>query len=267
MSTIRTTLLACCMTLALPAHAASPAHGHAGGWEVADALAYRDKHAVYVVFSDRQFDRAAIAGDRKLDSFDIMNHESGPPTAHTYTIRIDEDGTLGGVTVPMPGGSSMNYTSEMAKGLTLSRNEQAAIAGTFTYGDARLTFDLPITSGELARPGKALPADGGEPGQILLAQVKAIHGNDFDTMLRLSPPQYREPMLKSKAAGKAQLEIDAVKKLTPTNVHITGGSIEGDHAWLDFTGEQRGAKVTGTATIERTAGAWYVRNLDIHDAG
>lgn len=258
--------LALLAAFASSAAAAPPGSGTTGQWTVADAIAWRDPSGTHIVFSDKAFDRVAIAGDRRLDSSDITSHQMSPLNGQTYEIRLDPDGSLGGLGISSPGGTSSRYSSSMAEGLKVDRNEESHIAGSFIYEGASLHFDLPVHSGELSRPGTALPADGGEPGKVLLAQIKAVEKGDYDTLVELSPPEYRESMLKQKGTPDAAMEMTAAKAFTPSIVRISGGSIDGDRAWLDFTGRQGDEAIKGIAILQRSDGRWYVRNLETRQA-
>ena len=60
--------------------------------------------------------------------------------------------------------------------------------------------------------------------------------------------------------------VMAAQAFTPSKATITGGSIDGDKAWLDFDGVQGGEAMKGLAIVERKDGAWYVRNIETRQA-
>lgn len=255
------------LALATPAvHADAPASGKVGDWTVVDAIAWRDDSGTHVVVSDKLFDRTAIAGDLKMDTSDVMSHQMSPLNAQTYEVRLDEEGTVDGTSLSMPGGSSFSFTSDMKDGLKLSKSDANHVAGSFKYDIADIRFDVPVVSGALARPGKALPPDGGEPGKVFNAQIAAIAKGDFDALVKLSPPEYRESIMADSKKDGGKMEMMAAQAFTPSKATITGGSIDGDKAWLDFDGVQGGEAMKGMAIVERKDGAWYVRNIETRQA-
>ncbi|MGB4859829.1 MAG: hypothetical protein WBP11_10940 [Dokdonella sp.] len=248
------------------AYAAAPASGNVGDWKVVDAIAWRDSMGTHVVVSDKPFDRIAIASDRKMDSSDVMSQQMNPLNAQTYELRLDAKGAVDGINISVPGGSSAQFSSEMTEGLKLSKNNDKTVAGSFAYDNADIRFDVPVVTGELPRPGKPLPADGGEPGKVLTAQIAAIAKGDFDALIKLSPPEHRASIMAAAKKDGGKMEMMAAQAFTPSKATVTGGSIEGDKAWLDFDGVQGGEVVKGMAILERADGAWYVRNIDVHQA-
>ncbi|MEO7917806.1 MAG: hypothetical protein ABIR16_09195, partial [Dokdonella sp.] len=139
-------------------------------------------------------------------------------------------------------------------------------AGSFTYDVADIEFDVPIVSGPMPRPGKPLPSDGGEPGKVFNAQIAAIAKGDFDALVKLSPPEYRESIMADAKKDGGKMEMMAAQAFTPSKATITGGSIDGDKAWLNFDGTQGGEAMKGLAIVERKDGAWYVRNVETRQA-
>ena len=255
------------LAVAIPSvHAAAPASGKVGDWTVVDAIAWRDDSGTHVVVSDKPFDRTAIAGDLKMDSSDVMSHQMDPLNAQTYEVRLDSEGAVDGTSLSMPGGSSFSYTSDMAGGLTLSKSDASHVIGSFKYDIADIRFNVPVVSDALARPGKPLPSDGAEPGKVFSAQIAAIAKGDFDALVKLSPPEHRESIMESAKKDGGKMEMMAAQAFTPSKATVTGGSIDGDKAWLDFDGVQGGEAMKGLAVVERKDGAWYVRNIEVRPA-
>lgn len=266
--TRRNTLLLIAIALVLPA-GAQAAPGATGqfaigetAYTVADAMAWRDDDDLKVVFSDTAFDRAAFAEDGELDSFDFMKHEGV-----TLTLTIDPaDGTLSGMGTQSGGGSS--YMTGVGEKLSLSTHDDATVAGTFAIGDGPgITFDLPINAAKMARPGEALPADGGEPGKVLLARMAAISAGDMKALMENTPPDQAAEMQAAVDSGEAEQLLAMAKLFTPTDVVVTGGQQDGDTAWVDFTGMESGAKVTGTGKLLRADGRWQVESVNTTQSG
>lgn len=233
--------------------------GQVDSWRVVDALAISSDEGIEIAFSDKPFDRAAIAADYRYDILDQHAHESDRGGS-LMTLRLDAEGGVSGIGM---GGSSL-YTSDMDEALKLEKHSAQAIAGRFAYGGYQLSFDLPVwKNGQLPRQGSPLPADGGAAGEALRAYLAALKGNDFDAFVALSPPSWRESMQASKAKGEAQLEIDAVREELPDAIALTGGHAEAQRAWIDLSAKQAGASVKAVATLEQDAGRWYVRRIQV----
>lgn len=238
-------------------NAATPASGKVGDWTVVDAIAWRDKMGTHIVVSDKPFDRNAIGSDLKINSLDVVHHQMPPLNAQTYELGLDAEGKVGGTSISMPGGALASSSNDMSNGLKLDKNDGSRVAGSFVYAPADIRFDVPVVSGVMPRPGKPLPADGGEPGKALNAQIIAIAKGDIHTLVKLSPPEHRESTL-----ANAEAEVEYAQQNTPSKVTITGGSIDGDRAWIDFDGVQGGQSMQGLAIVERADGAWYVRKIE-----
>ncbi len=223
---------------------------------VADAIAWLDEGDLKLVFSDYKFDRAAFAADGELDSFDFMSSEGA-----TLTVQVDDDGSVSGITMYDSG--MTHFLTGVGEKLELSHRDEQRVAGTFALGDAPgLRFDLAISDGTIERPGEKLPADGGEPGKILLARIAAIHDGDVEELIANTPPDQAEEMRAAVASGEAEQLLAMAKLFTPKDIRIHGGSQDGDTAWIDFTGEERGGAVKGVGTLKRQDGRWAVESIN-----
>jgi hypothetical protein len=222
---------------------------------VAYALAWRDGDDLKLTFSDAPFDRAAFAEDGTLDAFDFLRHDGV-----TIEVGVDaEDGSASGMSTRIGGSSS--YSSGAGEQLVLARNDGERIAGHFSVADVTtIAFDLPVLGNAIARPGTALPADGGEPGQALLAQFAAIHAGDMDALIAMAPAEQAQELRAAVAEGEAEQVLTMARMFTPTQVRVTGGSQDGDRAWIDFTGSESGGTVTGTGVMRRSDGRWRVES-------
>lgn len=237
-------------------------------WPVADAVAVSDDGDIELWFSKLEFDRAGWAEDGEFDSFDTYDFKDdgdGP------ALRIDvdeEDGRYGGHTIRFSSSSSSGgYSSDLAESLTLTTRDDMRLAGTVTFDDgsglaADIRFDLPlIATGPLARAGTPLPKDGGEPGKALKAMVDATHAGNLDRMMALSHPDRRAGIEAAKAAGETDEMLRMAKLFTPKISKITGGTTEGDQAWVDFDGDEDGSVVKGSAELTRFDGKWYIKKI------
>lgn len=226
-------------------------------FSVADAVAYRTEDGIEVALLPVAFDRAAAAKDQKIDSFDLMRMGKG-----YVTLRIGNDGSFNCVDYSPGQGGGSACNSDYAKALTLTTRTAERVAGTFRLqagGDAAdVTFDLKVES-TVARSGTALPADGGEPGRAVLAHFTAIEKNDFAALKATARPGQREAMEASEKSGEAKAMFKMMREMSPRKVKVTGGTVDGDAAMVDFEGLSDGKRVTGVAECERIGGKWYMK--------
>lgn len=258
------------------AQAAAPAQGHvalkkvswdkvAVSWDVVDAIAYRHDDEVLVVLSNKNYDRAAFAKDGKLDDFDFIRHTMNTG-ASTLTLKFDANFKLNGMQYSLPGGSGAR-SGDPAEKFILGKHSTNALAGEFSYAkDAEkvaVSFDLPIQSDKLDRPGKPLPADGGDPGKALLKHFAAIQSGNLDQVIAVSPPEKRAMIEAAKTSGEAKEMLPLMQSMTPTQARVLGGRIDGDQAQVDFQGMLGGKAQKGNAELTRIDGTWYVGDVNL----
>jgi len=237
-------------------------------WPVADAVATLDGEDLQIVFGQKTFDRSAWADDGKFGTFDLWEFvDNEARDAQSLTIDIDEeDGSYGGHNIKTSSGGGGGFDSSYDDSVTLTTRDEKRVAGTIKLVGADLgadvSFDLAIERfGPLARAGTPLPAGGGEPGVALKATVDATHSGDIEQMLAISHPSNRKEIEDAKAAGEVEQMLKMAQLFTPKITRITGGSIDGDKAWVEFDGDQDGHAMQGTATLTRTDGKWYVKGI------
>ncbi len=230
---------------------------HGTSHPAVDAIAWINDDELRLVFTDKTFDRAAFAEDGELDSFDFMRGEQ-----ITYTVTLDPDSGEVKAIATQSGGMS-GFMTGVGETIAFDHRDATRIAGRFTAnGGVALSFDLPITGKVMERPGTALPADGGEPGKVLLARMAAVHAGDLDELIANSPPDQAQEMRQAVANGEAEQLLAMAKLFTPTDITVTGGHQDGDTAWVDFTGKESGGKVTGVAKLLRVDGRWQVNTVN-----
>jgi hypothetical protein len=119
------------------------------------------------------------------------------------------------------------------------------------------SVDFHAVPGKLPEPSKtakALPAGGGDAGDAYRSYMKVLTAGNI--------PELKKRLTASRAT---QLDSPEIKKLLPmiqamqpTNIKVTGGSIDGNTATLKATGMSDGAKNDGTITMVKENGAWKV---------
>ena len=236
-------------------------------WPVADAIALLDGEDLQIVFAQAKWDRGAWADDGEFGTFDLFEF-AGDVEAQQLNVDIDEEsGKYGGHNIRYSGSSSSGgYSSDHEASVALTTRTAERVAGTVKMqGDGIATdvaFDLPVTkTGPLARAGTALPADGGEPGKALRAVVAATHAGDVAKMTELSHPERRAGIEEAKKAGEIDEMLTMAKLFTPKIKTITGGTVDGDKAWVEFLGDEEGSEVKGTGTLVRMNGKWYLEGI------
>lgn len=236
-------------------------------WPVADAIATMEGEDLQIVFAQHKWDRAAWADDGEFGTFDLMEYE-GDADGQSLSVDIDEEeGGYGGHNIRYSmGSSSGGYSSDYEPSVVLTSRTAERVAGTVKMAGEDLvtdvSFDLPIQkTGPLARAGTPLPADGGEPGKVLRAVVDATLAGDVDKMTALSHPERRAGIVEAKKAGQIEEMLTMAKLFTPKIKRITGGTMDGDKAWVEFVGDEGGSEVKGTGTLVRVNGGWYLEGI------
>lgn len=223
---------------------------------VVDAVAYKTNDGVAITLLPTPFDRKAAAKDRKIDSFDFMRMDGG-----YVTLRVDTDGSFSCIDFSAGSGGGSSCNSSYTPALTLTTRTAERIAGTFRLeggsDNADVTFDLKVES-TLTPAGTALPPDGGEPGKAVMAHFAAIEKNDFAALKALAHPERRQMMEASEKSGEAKEMFAMMRAMSPRKVRITGGTVDGDTALVDFEGVEDGKAMKGTADVERDGGKWYL---------
>ena len=59
-------------------------------------------------------------------------------------------------------------------------------------------------------------------------------------------------------SGEAREMFKMMREMSPRKVKVTGGTVDGDDALIDFEGVEGGKPVKGVAECVRIAGKWYM---------
>ncbi len=224
---------------------------------VADAVAYKTADGIEVALLSAPFDRKSAAKDQKIDSFDILRMSD----IAAATLKIDADGSFNCIDSKSSEGGGSSCNSDYTKALELTARTAERVAGTLKLNvngeKADVTFDLKVES-VVARTGTALPVDGGEPGKAVMAHFGAIEKNDFKALMATAQPEQAKMMAASEKSGEAKEMFKMMRDMSPRKVRITGGTLDGDSALVDFEGVEDGKPVKGTADVSRIAGKWYM---------
>lgn len=114
-----------------------------------------------------------------------------------------------------------------------------------------VTFDVPVASTDY---GTALPADGGEPGEVYQAFHKAVTAGDAAALKPLLGKE-RQGFLQDRTAAF----ISFLQESHPDSYRVSRGFVSGDHALLLVSGEKSPlGKVHTEAHLLREGGRWVV---------
>lgn len=164
--------------------------------------------------------------------------------AYSQSIRFSADhpGNVSGGTYP-----EVEFTVEAdrVKGRVYQAEEQEFFDDTYQYD---FTFDLPLSDPN-APIGDPLPADGGAPGKAYLAWIEAVHSGDLARLKAIVPAEMAAQFDEA-SEEEVQEQLEFMQIMTPKEVEIVGGSMEGDTAILKATVTMDGE--TGDAEITMT---------------
>lgn len=108
-----------------------------------------------------------------------------------------------------------------------------------------------------ADAGKALPADGGDPGKAYMAYHKAIVSGDLDSLKKLVTAE----QVKSMDDPDFKKMFPMMQSMTAKDIKITGGTMNGNAATLNAEGTDPmgGGKTKGTIQMVLEDKQWKVK--------
>jgi hypothetical protein len=231
-----------------------------------------------VWFGTVAFDHGALASVPAKDLDDAITSQIFDHDSAELRLRLDAAGAVvEALQLYVPPGNNRSLSSNEVGKLTLTGKSAGNLAGQFKLDDDEdlhcdLKFDLPMAGGGAGKPaapaaaaapakpsGKPLPAGGGEPGQAYMALHRAVVAGNVDTMLTLVDAEQAEQMRQARSQPDFPKTLQMIQMFEPAEVHITGGSIDGDNAELTIAGKDAdGSALTGEVKLTRTAGSWHV---------
>jgi hypothetical protein len=228
------------------------------------------EYVTYVLLSAKPVDREAIAAD--IDPYTAAINDDAVLHADHIAFHVKADGTVemnahvGGVQYVDTTGTMMGQAGSLVA--TCSTNTQQHIAckvkspkAVATMDGPTWTVDMAFDSRILARtPGKPLPKDGGEPGQVLLKLVEAVEGSDFAGVTALLTPEEAASYNRDYQSPEENLaDLKQMLGFTlPKQPKITGGElVDDDTALLEVEGvPYEGTRMLYLVTLQRTHGRW-----------
>jgi hypothetical protein len=110
---------------------------------------------------------------------------------------------------------------------------------------------LPVAAADAPAAGTPLPADGGEPGKVVLAALAAQRNADFAQWSAAWHPRMWEG--KEEQTRKT---LERMRKHSPASARIVGGHIDGDRAIVQVEATFTSKTATSEAELELLDGAW-----------
>lgn len=131
---------------------------------------------------------------------------------------------------------------------------RGTIQGTVDLFDDKFEFSLKFAAVPMAETGTPLPGDGGEPGKAYMAYFETMSSGDWEKISKLIPKEELDDM-KMMGLGDEQL-LEFLMMMTPSEVEIVGGTLDGDMAYLEVKMVMADQPGTGTITMEKQDGHW-----------
>ncbi len=122
------------------------------------------------------------------------------------------------------------------------------------HGEHDFHFERPIEPGmRLFSVSKLIGMGATKAGATLIirSDIKTHDGKAVSS-------QYSTVLLTSEKAGEAKEMFKMMREMSPRKVKVTGGTVDGDDALVDFEGVEGGKPVKGVAECVRIAGKWYM---------
>ncbi|HJU39670.1 MAG TPA: hypothetical protein VJ724_08870 [Tahibacter sp.] len=272
------------LAVAAPAFAAGNAGECSHGEQVlkiVDGYAYRkpDEYAegrvmVHVVLSSVALDRGKLAGAKEVD--DAIREQVWDNDGGQVALTID-GAEVTSLNAFLPPGTSTSRGGTGFGELTLARNDDAGVAGTFRYTaeserelGCDVRFDLAYATAAdakkaaAARAGKPLPAGGGDAGKVFQANLAAMRKGDVAGLLATLNAKQAAELRQEQNKPDFKEMLGMMQAFAPKSLKVTGGRDLGERAELDLEGEdQDGSSTSGTATMVREGGAWKVERTNL----
>lgn len=133
-------------------------------------------------------------------------------------------------------------------GRVVQTEQQEFFDHTYQYD---LRFHAPMVDPD-AMVGEPLPAGGGAPGAAYLRWTEAIHAGDLDALRKLVPADMAAMLDEPDVAES----LEMMAMMTPKNVEILEGVVDGEEAMLRIEGTMDGEAVQGEITLTRQGDFW-----------
>lgn len=215
-----------------------------------------------VYLSDVPLDAAKAAA--AFDADDAVRAQLDDKAAGYVRLCIDADGADCGLVFSPEGFNSGGYGT-----LALTTRDPGHIAGSWvlakpeTFFDKTYDFDLYFDVAITQPPGKALPAQGGEPGKAYGAYIAALARGDLPALRQLTDQEHGDRFPQDDES-RARESLKSARDGEPTRATIERGRIDGDSAVLWIEGVDRDdIHRRGRVRMHQESGRWHFTESDL----
>ncbi len=216
----------------------------------------KTKEQVVIVLSDQ-----ALSPDDLEDEFGIINlAKAGKVHAIELTINAEKQVTSGTLVHELFGKFGSNASVSGMHEFDAVTFTADSIEGKVDVKKSYETFEhhwqyeasFKVSLIKPAPTGTSLPSGGGDPGKTYMAYYKGIMTGDLEALKKLVSPEDAKQL--NEPDAKKMMEM--VKTMTPANVKVLGGVVDGKSATLDVEGVLEGTKTKGTIKMRLEGTQW-----------
>jgi hypothetical protein len=257
---------------------ASTMGGSASGTLTVDGKSISLKYAYAMAqpntFDANKTDIAVLLTEESLAKDELENIERLEDAAQGHHgwafFKIDEEGKPVHEVIDHPSVSGHLIMTGFTKADFVSKKrDKKNVEGSFKTSqvekflehsyEIKVDFSAPLLQARHPEPlpdaktGKALPQDGGEPGRVYRAYLKAIKDKDIVALRKMAPAQKPEI-----SDDELREMMEFMAALTPKDPVITRGYTKGDRAVLYLEGALEGEKQFGTVELVMKGNVWSI---------
>ena len=253
--------LAAAPAAALPPEAKGRFESKGLSFEVFGVYAYRTtsglgkEKVVNVVVSNAGIDASYF--DAWLDRGKAFEKKFQDDETAVVNFEFSPDGRFVGVRYDFGSSNYCGFSYEPGMKSTVKLVE-GRLRGDLAYRGEKsawdVSFDVAIASDD---HGVALPAGGGEPGDVFLAYSTALKAGDAAALKKILTPPGAEAIArleKEGSAAKALASMNEDRRLD--SVSVQGGVATSDQAVLLFKATSRTRELKGEAILTKGAQGW-----------
>lgn len=229
---------------------------------IIDILAVPNAFGAEIYASTAAFDWERFAEDGVLDGSDtIIIASSETPVLR---LTVDANGSPLFCVKLRRGFDRSEFCDDIQ--LALSTTSKTRLAGTLAArsesgNSLQIKFDVPVQSTltPVVR-GTAFAGDGHAAAKAFLAYTTALASAEAAKLLPVLPPEARQQLESMSDQDRAK-RIGMMRTMAPQDATISGGSVDGDRAFIDFTGRSESGAMSGKAEMRRIDGRWFLKSI------
>jgi hypothetical protein len=213
----------------------------------------------YVYAEEDPFNEGEVATVIKLTTEEVAAHRVESPFSggSSLSVSFDAQGEVYSRNIFLrtdEGTQSLSFSGTPDFRFSLEQSGPDEYRGTIQGTVDQLEFSLSFAAAPFPETGTPLPPDGGEPGKAYLALVEIMSSGDMDKIRAIAPKKDLDEFVQMGLSDEDVLEFLAL--LSPSEVKIVGGTIDGDTAFLEVEMVMGGEPGSGTITMEIKDGRW-----------